>query len=95
MRKYEVMYIIRPDLDQEQTKELVEKFQNLITNNGGEISKVDEIGKRRLAYEIADYNDGFYVLIYFQSEPNVVAELERVLKITDGIIRYLIVKDEK
>ena len=95
MRKYEVMYIIRPDLDQEPTKELVEKFQNLITNNGGEVEKLQEMGKRRLAYEIEDYNDGYYVLINFQSEPNVVAELERVLRITDGVIRYLIVKDVK
>ncbi|TCS80798.1 30S ribosomal protein S6 [Tepidibacillus fermentans] len=95
MRKYEVMYVIRPDLNEESTKELVEKFQNVITANGGEIEKVEEMGKRRLAYEIKGYHEGVYVLINFQSEPQVVAELERNLKITDGIIRYLIVKDEK
>lgn len=95
MRKYEVMYIIRPDLDQEPTKEVVEKFQNLITNNGGEIEKVTEMGKRRIAYEIEEYNEGYYVLINFQSETDVVAELERVLRITDSVIRYLIIKNEK
>lgn len=95
MRKYEVMYIIRPDLDQEPTKELVEKFQNLITNNGGEVEKVNEMGKRRIAYEIEGYNEGYYVLINFQSEASVVAELERVLRITDSVIRYLITKNEK
>lgn len=95
MRKYEVMYIIKPDLEQEATKGLVEKFQNLITENGGEIEKVDEMGKRRLAYEIEGYNEGYYVLINFASETSVIAELERVLRITEGVIRYLIVKDEK
>lgn len=95
MRKYEVMYIIRPDLNEETTKELVAKFPNLITNNGGDVVKVEEMGKRRLAYEINDYTEGYYVLVYFQSETSVIAELERVLRITDGVIRYLIVKDEK
>ena len=95
MRKYEVMYIIRPDLDQEVTKGLVEKFQNLIINNGGEIEKLEEMGKRRLAYEIADYTEGYYVLINFQSKSELIAELERVLRITDNVIRYLIVKTEK
>ncbi|GBF11539.1 30S ribosomal protein S6 [Tepidibacillus infernus] len=95
MRKYEVMYVLRPDLEQEATKELVEKFQSLITNNGGEIEKQEEMGKRRLAYEIKGYHEGYYVLVNFQSEPSVVAELDRVLKITDGVIRFLIVKDVK
>lgn len=95
MRKYEVMYIIRPDLDQEATKGLVEKFQNVITNNGGEIEKVEEMGKRRLAYEIEDFTEGHYVLIYFNAEAGLIAELERVLRITDGVIRYLIVKSGK
>ena len=95
MRKYEVMYVIRPDLNEEATKEAVEKFQNVITANGGEIQKVDDMGKRRLAYEIQGYHEGVYTLVYFQSEPQVVAELERNLKISDAVIRYLIVKDEK
>ena len=95
MRKYELMYIIRPDLDQDATKEVVEKFQNLIANNGGEIEKADEMGKKRLAYEIEGYHDGYYVLVNYQGEPALVAELERVLRITDGVIRYLNVKDEK
>lgn len=95
MRKYELMYIIRPDLELEVTKEIVEKFKNLITNNGGEIEKVDEMGKRRIAYEIEDFSEGYYVLVNFQLEPNLVAELERVLRITDGVIRYLIVNKDK
>lgn len=95
MRKYEVMYIIRPDLDVDVTKELVEKFHNIITDNGGEITKHNEMGKRRIAYEINDYKEGYYDLINFKSEPNVVEELERVFRITENVIRYLIVRDEK
>lgn len=95
MRKYEVMYVVKPDLEQDAIKELVEKFQKLITENGGEIQKLTEIGKKRLAYEIEDYKEGYYVLVNFNSEPNVVAELERVFRITETVIRYLIVKDEK
>lgn len=94
MRKYEVMYIIRPDLEQEQIQATVEKFQGIITNNGGEITKHDVMGKRRLAYEINKFRDGHYVLVNFNATPEVVAELDRVMKISDEIIRYLIVNDE-
>ncbi|GIP50998.1 MULTISPECIES: 30S ribosomal protein S6 [Paenibacillus] len=92
MRKYEVMYIIRPDLEQEAVQAVVEKFQGII-QNGGEITKHDVMGKRRLAYEINKIRDGVYVLVNFTATPDVVAELERILKISDEVIRYLITKD--
>jgi small subunit ribosomal protein S6 len=93
MRKYEIMYIIRPDIEQDQVQATVEKFQGIITNNGGEITKHDVMGKRRLAYEIKKFRDGHYVLVNFTAEPEVVKELDRVMKISDEIIRYLIVND--
>ncbi|MBO9610499.1 MAG: 30S ribosomal protein S6 [Paenibacillaceae bacterium] len=92
MRKYEVMYIIRTDVEQEVVQATIEKFQAII-NNGGEITKSDVMGKRRLAYEIDKFRDGIYVLVNFNGTPEVVAELERVMKISDEIIRYLIVND--
>lgn len=92
MRKYEVMYIVRPDLEQEAVQAVVEKFQGII-QNGGEITKHDVMGKRRLAYEINKIRDGIYVLVNFTATPDVVAELERILKISDEVIRYLITKD--
>ncbi|AWB46705.1 30S ribosomal protein S6 [Paenibacillus sp. CAA11] len=92
MRKYEVMYIIRPDVEQEAVQATVEKFQGII-QNGGEITKHDVMGKRRLAYEINKFRDGVYVLVNFTATPDVVNELERILKISDEIIRYLITKD--
>ncbi|GAA0398864.1 30S ribosomal protein S6 [Paenibacillus motobuensis] len=92
MRKYEVMYILRPELEQEAVQALVEKFQGII-QNGGEITKHDVMGKRRLAYEINKIRDGIYILVNFTATPEVVAELERILKISDEVIRYLITKD--
>lgn len=92
MRKYEVMYIIRPELEQEAVQAVVDKFQGII-QNGGEITKHDVMGKRRLAYEINKIRDGIYVLVNFTATPDVVAELERILKISDEVIRYLITKD--
>ena len=92
MRKYEVMYIIRPDLEQEAVQATVEKFQNII-NNGGEITKHDVMGKRRLAYEINKLRDGHYVLVQFNANNDVINELDRVMKISDEIIRYLITRD--
>ncbi|CAH1220987.1 MULTISPECIES: 30S ribosomal protein S6 [Paenibacillus] len=92
MRKYEVMYIIRPDIEQEAVQAAVEKFQGVISN-GGEITKHDVQGKRRLAYEIKKFRDGVYVLVNFTAEPAVVTELERLMKISDEVIRYLITND--
>ncbi|NIK71464.1 MULTISPECIES: 30S ribosomal protein S6 [unclassified Paenibacillus] len=92
MRKYEVMYIIRPDVEQENVQAIVDKFNGII-NNGGEVTKQDVIGKRRLAYEINKIRDGYYVLVHFNANNEVVNELDRIMKITDEVIRFLIVRD--
>lgn len=92
MRKYEVMYIIRPDIEQEAVQAAVDKFQGIISN-GGEITKHDVMGKRRLAYEIKKFRDGVFVLVNFNGTPEVIAELERLMKISDEVIRYLITND--
>lgn len=92
MRAYEVMYIIRPELDEEQTTAVIEKFKNLIENNGGEIAKLDKWGKRKLAYEIKRSREGFYVLIEFNGEAEAVAELDRVFRITDEVLKHLIIR---
>ncbi|GGF94130.1 30S ribosomal protein S6 [Paenibacillus abyssi] len=92
MRKYEVMFIIRPEAEQEAVQAIVEKFEGII-NNGGEVTKTDLMGKRRLAYEINKIRDGIYVLVHFNATNEVVAELDRVMKITDEIIRHMIVRD--
>ncbi|MGE4483954.1 MAG: 30S ribosomal protein S6 [Oscillospiraceae bacterium] len=86
---YELMYIIDPDKGEEDTKALVEKFKALIEANGT-LGELEEMGKRRLAYLINDKPEGYYVLTKFTSGPEFPAELDRVLKITDGIMRSLI-----
>jgi small subunit ribosomal protein S6 len=94
MNKYEVIYIVKP-AEEEAVEAVTTKFENLIKNNGGNIDKIDRWGKRRLAYELKDFADGVYFIIYFTSEPKVVAELDRVMKITDEILRHMIIRQEE
>ena len=95
MRKYENIFVAHPSLDEEAVKALIEKFKGVIENGGGTVDNVDFWGKRKLAYEIAKVNDGYYTLINFTASPELPKELDRVLRITDGIIRHMIVKEEK
>lgn len=92
MRNYELMYIIGQDVEQETVQAVTEKFQGII-GNGGEIVKHDIMGKRRLAYEIDKHREGTYVLVHFTGPSAVLTELDRVLRITDEVIRYVIVRD--
>ena len=87
--KYELMYIINPNLTEEETAALVEKFKTLIEQNGT-LDEMEEMGKRKLAYEINYISEGYYVLVKFTSAPDFPAELDRVLGITDGVMRSLI-----
>lgn len=89
MRAYETMYILQPDLDEEARKALVEKFNAVVTGQGATMEKVNEWGNRRLAYAINDFKQGYYVLLHYTGETDVPKELERVLHITDGVLRVL------
>lgn len=95
MRAYETMYIIKPELDEEQTNAVIEKFNTLIANNGGEITKVDKWGKRKLAYEIKKNRDGFYVLMHFNGVAETASELDRVFRITDEVIKHMTLREEE
>ena len=90
MRKYEMMYVLHPDLAEEGVTELVEKLKNVVTNNAGEITEFKDMGKRRLAYEIKKVRDGFYFLMNFDGDQTTAAELDRITRISDGVIRHLI-----
>lgn len=92
MNKYEVVYIIDPAVEEEARKELIAKFNTLITENGGNVDKVEEWGKRRLAYAIDYKTEGYYVLVNFQAESELPKELERNLQISDSIIRYQVIR---
>ena len=95
MNKYEILYIIRPDLEEEATTTLVDRFSGLVESNGGVNLTVDKWGKRRLAYEINDYREGQYVLINFEGDGHISQEVERVMKISDDVIRFLTVKKDE
>ncbi|MCP8617219.1 30S ribosomal protein S6 [Salirhabdus salicampi] len=94
MKKYEIMYIIRPDLETEAQKAVVERFSNVLTNNGAEITEVNELGKRRLAYEINDFREGYYVLINFNGNAEAINEFDRQAKFSDDVIRHLAVRED-
>lgn len=95
MNKYEVMYIMDPALEEEPRKELVERFNTLITDNGGTVDKFDDWGKRRLAYEIDYKNEGFYILMHMTADPSFPRELERNFLIQESVIRYLITRSDE
>lgn len=94
MKKYETLFVLNPELDEESIKTNIEKIKGIIEQNGT-VTNVDEWGKRRLAYEINDMNEGYYVLINFEANPELPKELDRVFRITDTVIRHLIVNLEE
>jgi len=94
MRKYEVMYIIRPNIEDEAKKALVERFNTILTDNGAESAETKDWGKRRLAYEINDFRDGYYQLVNVTANADAVEEFSRLAKISEDIIRHLVIKVE-
>jgi len=94
MKAYELLYIIRPDLEEEATTALVDRLSGLVASNGGDNLTVEKWGKRRLAYEIQDYKEGQYILMNFEGEGRTSQEIERVMKISDDVIRFLTVRKE-
>lgn len=96
MNKYEVMYILRADQEEQAIKDMIEKFNGIITSNGGAIDSTDEWGKRRLAYPIQYQKEGYYVLQHFQANHDLPAELERNFRINEGVLRFMVTRiDEK
>lgn len=95
MNKYESIIIIGQNVDEEGIKALITRFTDLINNNG-KVSNVNEMGKRKLAYEIGKNKEGYYVVFDFEAKPDSIAELERNYRITDEIIKFIVVrKDEE
>jgi small subunit ribosomal protein S6 len=92
MNHYETMYIVNPTLDEEALKEAINKFSDLIKKLKGSIVKVNEWGKRKLAYEVKRFDKGYYIVLDFCALPKIVTELERSLKLDDRILKYITVK---
>ena len=92
MNHYETIYIVNPTLDDEALKEAIDKFSDLIKKLKGSVVKVNEWGKRKLAYELKRFDRGHYVVLDFCALPKIVMELERNLKLDDRILKYITVK---
>lgn len=91
MNKYESVIIINPSVDEEGVKSLVSKFTDLI-NNDGKVEKVDDLGKRKLAYEVKKQKEGYYQIFNFEANPELIKELERNYRITDEVIKFMTIK---
>ena len=94
MREYELMVVLDPNLDESAIEALNTRIQNMVTQRGGTLESVESWGRKRLAYPIGRYRDGVYILSRFQMPPNAAAEIERALKLTESVIRHLLVRAE-
>lgn len=95
MSAYELMYIVKPELDDQAVQQEIEKVGQLIQTNGGQVKKVTPWGKRRLAYTVKDQREGHYVVEEFDLDQAKVAEVERVLRISDNVFRHLLVRQDE
>ena len=94
MNKYESVIIINTSVEEEGIKSLITKFSDLI-NSEGSVEKVTEIGRKKLAYEIQKNKEGYYIVFNFEAKPELIAELERQYRITDSVIKFIVVKIEE
>lgn len=92
---YETMYILRPDLGDEAVDQAIDKYQTILKENGAEILETQHRGKRRLAYEIAKHREGVYVQMNYKADGSQIAPMERAMRLSTEVIRYLTVKQEE
>ncbi len=92
MRIYEELFIVKPDAPEEELDALVEQLRTQLTSAGATVDKIDKWGKRRLAYRVDKYREGSYVLFQFTAEPNIVRELERRLRVSDMVLKFITVR---
>ncbi|MDR0840134.1 MAG: 30S ribosomal protein S6 [Christensenellaceae bacterium] len=92
MNKYEVLYIIAPEIEDEAVKGVIEKFSGIIAANGGTVGNIDEWGRKKLAYPIDYKTEGYYVLVDFEAAPELPRELERNFKNDESILRYMVTR---
>ncbi|MBS6511835.1 MAG: 30S ribosomal protein S6 [Clostridiales bacterium] len=95
MNSYELLYIIKPTVEEEARAALIARFADIVKNDNGEVENIDEWGMRKLAYAIDYISEGYYVLMNFKANPDLPAELERNLKISEDVMRFMVVKKEQ
>jgi small subunit ribosomal protein S6 len=91
MRNYEMIFIVRPDVAEDDIQKLIAQMEGVVVSAGGKVDKVERMGRRRLAYRIEKQREGFYILFYVQGTGDTVKEFERRLKVTDAVIKHLTV----
>jgi small subunit ribosomal protein S6 len=91
-RTYEVMFIVRPDVEEADLDKLIEGFQKNVTDGGGEVKSVEKMGRRRLAYTVRKFNDGFYVLLTVGAAGSLITEIERRLRVSEQVIKFITVR---
>ena len=93
MRDYELLYIIKTEVSEEQTQAVIDRYNGILEGEGATVEKVDKWGKRKLAYTIdKKYTDGFYVLVNFKGESHAVDEVDRLMKIDENLLRHMITR---
>ena len=91
-RTYEIMFIVRPDVEEADLDKLIEGFQKNVTDGGGQIRSTEKMGRRRLAYTVRKFNDGFYVLLNIAAEGKLITEIERRLRVSEPVIKFITVR---
>ena len=91
-RSYEIMFIVRPDVEEADLDKLIEGFSANITSGGGEVKSVEKMGRRRLAYTVRKFNDGFYVLLNIAAAGSLIGEIERRLRVSEPVIKFITVR---
>src|SRR5246500_591696 len=91
-RTYEIMFIVRPDVEEAELDKLIEGFSGNVTSGGGEVKSVEKMGRRRLAYTVRKFNDGFYVLMNVAAQGSLITEIERRLRVSEQVIKFLTVR---
>ena len=94
MNKYESVVIINSNAEEQGIKALIKKFSDLI-NSDGKVESVEEVGQKKLAYEIKKQKEGYYIIIKFEANPTLIAELERIYRIADEVIKFIVVREEE
>jgi small subunit ribosomal protein S6 len=92
MRLYEVLFIVAPNVEESDVESLITQFSDVITNQGAQVTKVDRLGRRRLAYPVQKFSEGYYVVLTVEGTGAEIAEVERRMRVTDAVIRYLTVR---
>jgi small subunit ribosomal protein S6 len=91
-RTYEIMFIVRPDVEEAELDKLVETISGYVTGGGGEVKSTEKMGRRRLAYTVQKFNDGFYILLIVAAPASLIAEIERRLRVSEPVIKFITVR---